>query len=129
MTCIKCRQKADLDNQTSCFNCYNCNESSVETIPMCRFQAQLTDHTGSLIATFFGKNAEKMLNCTAQELIHIPSDQNISSVARLSTASKFFIYLKARADAYSGGSQTKYNVISLLESDSESSTSNTTNDT
>ncbi|KAM6541214.1 hypothetical protein CsatB_005661 [Cannabis sativa] len=129
MTCIKCRQKADLDNQTSCFNCYNCNESSVETIPRCRFQAQLTDHTGSLIATFFGKNAEKMLNCTAQELIHIPSDQNISSVARLSTASKFFIYLKARTDAYSGGSQTKYNVISLLESDSESSTSNTTNDT
>ncbi|XP_030479826.2 replication protein A 70 kDa DNA-binding subunit B-like [Cannabis sativa] len=129
MTCIKCRQKADLDNQTSCFNCYNCNESSVETIPRCRFQAQLTDHTGSLIATFFGENAEKMLNCTAQELIHIPSDQNISSVARLSTVSKFFIYLKARADAYSGGSQTKYNVISLLESDSESSTSNTTNDT
>ncbi|KAF4352198.1 hypothetical protein G4B88_019334 [Cannabis sativa] len=121
MTCIKCRQKADLDNQTSCFNCYNCNESSVETIPRCRFQAQLTDHTGSLIATFFGENAEKMLNCTAQELIHIPSDQNISSVARLSTST--------RADAYSGGSQTKYNVISLLESDSESSTSNTTNDT
>ncbi|KAF4347364.1 hypothetical protein G4B88_029590 [Cannabis sativa] len=121
MTCIKCRQKADLDNQTSCFNCYNCNESSVEKIPRCRFQAQLTDHTCSLIATFFGENAEKMLNCTAQELIHIPSDQNISSVARLSTAT--------RADAYSGGSQTKYNVISLLESDSESSTSNTTNDT
>ncbi|KAF4363320.1 hypothetical protein G4B88_011717 [Cannabis sativa] len=99
----------------------SCNELSVETIPRCRFQAQLTDHTGSLIATFFGENAENILNCTAQELIHIPSDQNISSVARLSTTT--------RADAYSGGSQTKYNVVSLLESDSESITSNTTNDT
>ncbi|KAM6592773.1 hypothetical protein CsatA_000476 [Cannabis sativa] len=71
MACTKCRQKADLDNKTSCFNCYSCNELSVETIPRCHFQAQLTDHTGSLIAMFFGENAEKILNCTAEELIHM----------------------------------------------------------
>ncbi|KAF4366809.1 hypothetical protein G4B88_018232 [Cannabis sativa] len=98
------------------------------TVKKCHFQAQLTDHTGSLIATIFGKNAEKFSNCTAEELIHIPNDQNILSIARLFTTSKFFIYLKARADEYSSESRTKHSVISLLESDAESSTSNTAND-
>ncbi|KAF4358518.1 hypothetical protein F8388_005174 [Cannabis sativa] len=73
MTCTKYHQKAHLDNKTSSFKCYECNESSIETIPRCHFQAQLTDHRGSLIAKLFGENAEKFLNCTAKELIHIPN--------------------------------------------------------
>ncbi|KAF4349191.1 hypothetical protein G4B88_015864 [Cannabis sativa] len=73
MACTKYCQKADLDNETSCFKCYGYNKSSVEKIPRCRFHAQLTDHAGSLIVTFFGENAEKFLNYAAEELIHMPN--------------------------------------------------------
>ncbi|KAF4384387.1 hypothetical protein F8388_004620 [Cannabis sativa] len=54
--------------------------------------------------------------------IEMPLSSSTNRPHRLINSNNF------RADEYSGGSRTKHSVISLLESDAESSTSNTAND-
>ncbi|PON70498.1 hypothetical protein TorRG33x02_256540, partial [Trema orientale] len=83
MACNKCKRATGAQNN-QIFECLICEEKEAIGIPRCRVQVQLTDNSGSLEATLFGDDAEKVLCCSAKQLM-----ENTSQVY----SSKHSLYL------------------------------------
>ncbi|KAL5537486.1 hypothetical protein UlMin_042344 [Ulmus minor] len=73
MACNKCH-KAQGANYNQVFKCFRCREARAIGLPRCCVEVQVMDESGSITATLFGENAEKVLSCTAKNLMENTSN-------------------------------------------------------
>ncbi|CAL5375238.1 unnamed protein product [Camellia sinensis] len=82
----------------------------------CRFEVDLTDESGKIIATIFGSHAEKLFSITAEELMKNTSDDGQTSLEvlkKLSTTENHILELFAYQYDFGGLSQCKFNINAL----------------
>ncbi|CAL5372979.1 unnamed protein product [Camellia sinensis] len=135
--CIKywvnaCATVIDVNQKFCYLRCPNCNKSivvepedfflcnfckqRVHSQPRCRFEVDLTDESGKIIATIFGSHAEKLFSITAEELIKNTSDDGQTSLEvlkKLSTTENHILELFAYQYDFGGLSQCKFNINAL----------------
>ncbi|KAH7834148.1 hypothetical protein Vadar_013148 [Vaccinium darrowii] len=126
MGCSKCL-KAISANEEITFDCFLCNAKQVQAQPRAKFEVQITDDSGSIMATMFEGQANKYLVVNGKMLKAYATEKNsnvIGVFAKKELDLLYEIQLKQREYKSRGTSKLAYSISAMRDDESQSSAQN-----
>lgn len=123
MSCNNCYKSINAKYQTV-FDCFHCKKKEVIAEPRVKFQVELKDNSGSIMATIFQDHAEKFFSISSTDLMkHTTQDGKVSNEAlpKLNVPEYHIIQLKPRQYQFRGQAMLQHVITSVNNDDAEPS--------
>ncbi|KAF8403060.1 hypothetical protein HHK36_011154 [Tetracentron sinense] len=116
MGCSLCKKRTseEYEKEISC----PCSTKKATAQPRSLIKANLSDSTGTMLATLFGEQAEKIMSCTSIDLMQFSIKEHMDEIENLvnqCNGKEFIFRLKSHQYIYEANTDQRFNVISVNE--------------